>query len=348
MNLSFNDNEKGETCVPQPINSAALYTSRKRRLPSNYIPGEYTIICGRGKACFNSSGNRHLKSFVKKKLTSYSESQNKIHKSSIVSEILAEITQLSPDASFVKHEDGSWWELDDNFAREKIGCLFRDCLFTQYRSSTKAKQARKQKKNIVSSARFPKPAIYLDSSTSTRTNKFNPRMDYASSASPFPKLGLPIGKTQSPSSRTFPSSGALLSPEAVDSFAPVPLPERNCEEQYVATSSRVVFPGAAAKSFDGHQIDGHQMPFRRGERAGFSSSFLPVSLTSSTGKTSNQKYSSNSVLKRAYAVVTRNDQSAASRAATTISNDTPEDDISGVFKTDDLPDSFEDPFEDEI
>ena len=42
-------------------------------------------------------------------------------------------------------EDGScWYEVDAAFAREKIGCMFRDTLHTQYRSSTKAKQARKR------------------------------------------------------------------------------------------------------------------------------------------------------------------------------------------------------------
>ena len=37
-----------------------------------------------------------------------------------------------------------WWEVDEAFAREKIGCMFRDLLHNQYQSSSKAKQARKK------------------------------------------------------------------------------------------------------------------------------------------------------------------------------------------------------------
>jgi hypothetical protein len=44
----------------------------------------------------------------------------------------------------VTFKDGQWWHVDDAFAREKIGGLFRDALHIQYRSSTKSKIARKQ------------------------------------------------------------------------------------------------------------------------------------------------------------------------------------------------------------
>jgi hypothetical protein len=47
-------------------------------------------------------------------------------------------------ATFVKYEDGRWWQLDDSFAREKIGGLFRDVLHIKYRSSNKSKVARKK------------------------------------------------------------------------------------------------------------------------------------------------------------------------------------------------------------
>jgi hypothetical protein len=115
-----------------------------RRLPADFVPGKYSVICGRGKACFKSAGNQNLKALVSNSLKEYSEARNKIHKSSIVSGIIEEIKTKSPEGAFIKQEDGAWWEVDDCFAREKIGCLFRDSLHTQYRSSTKAKMARKK------------------------------------------------------------------------------------------------------------------------------------------------------------------------------------------------------------
>jgi hypothetical protein len=81
-----------------------------------------------------------VKHFVKP----YSEAKTKFEKSNIVSAIIATIRQACPQGGFIKFEEGEWWEVDDGFAREKIGCLFRDCLHSQYRSSNKAKIARRK------------------------------------------------------------------------------------------------------------------------------------------------------------------------------------------------------------
>lgn len=78
----------------------------------------------------------------------------------------------------MKLENDAWYEVDDAFAREKIGklvamvfdpeiilrsgysqpfsfagCMFRDALYTQYKSSTKAKFARKKAKSSSTSRR---------------------------------------------------------------------------------------------------------------------------------------------------------------------------------------------------
>jgi hypothetical protein len=78
-------------------------------------------------------------------LQRYSEARNKVEKISIVSSTLMRIKELaSPEGAFVKVEDGFWYQVDESFAREKIGGLFRDGLHTKYRSSTKSKLARKK------------------------------------------------------------------------------------------------------------------------------------------------------------------------------------------------------------
>jgi hypothetical protein len=127
------------------IPSASVRMTRTP-LGVDFCPGKYSVLCGRGKICSTSSGNRRLNTTVQHFVKPYSEAKTKFEKSNIVSAIIATIRQACPGGGFVKFEEGEWWEVDDGFAREKIGCLFRDCLHTQYRSSTKAKIARRKAK----------------------------------------------------------------------------------------------------------------------------------------------------------------------------------------------------------
>ena len=145
--------------------------AHKTKLPSSFEPGPYTVICGRGKLCTESPGNVYLRGLVKDFLEPYSQAQNKKAKSKIVSSIITMVREQNGrtddhledgvSGAFVKQSDATaddasssstsddctkeWWEVDESFAREKIGCMFRDLLHTQYRSSTKAKHARSKK-----------------------------------------------------------------------------------------------------------------------------------------------------------------------------------------------------------
>jgi len=120
----------------------------KVALPPSFVPGYRTVLCGRGSSCTKSPGNIILKSLVTEALHEYSMAESKIEKSRIVTRIVEEIKES--DGSFVKFEEGVWYEVSDAFAREKIGCMFRDALHTQYKSSTKAKQARKKARRRAS------------------------------------------------------------------------------------------------------------------------------------------------------------------------------------------------------
>lgn len=123
--------------------------ARKRRLPDNFTPAEYSVICGRGKGNSKTTGNCYLKSLISSYLKSYSEARQKNEKSAIVSDIMKAVKQeAAPEAAFVKHEGNVWYEVTDSFAREKIGCMFRDRLHEQYRSSNKAKLARKKAREV--------------------------------------------------------------------------------------------------------------------------------------------------------------------------------------------------------
>lgn len=132
---------------PHPSTSTQIMPPKlgeKTKLPDGFIPGKYAVLCGRGSKCTKSLGNQRLRHLVESHLHGYSAARNKVEKTVIVTSIIDAVKQVSPDGGFVKYEDGCWWEVDDAFAREKIGCLFRDSLHTQYRSSTKAKLARKK------------------------------------------------------------------------------------------------------------------------------------------------------------------------------------------------------------
>lgn len=121
---------------------------RVRRLADNYIPAGATVICGRGKLCHNSPGNVYLRTLIEQYLLAYSTAATRAVKSPIVSGILADVKETaSPEPAFVKcdieNNHDVYYEIDDAFAREKIGSMFRDALPAQYKSSNQVKNARK-------------------------------------------------------------------------------------------------------------------------------------------------------------------------------------------------------------
>ena len=79
-------------------------------------------------------------------LDRYSEASTKLEKSTIVSSILQTVRSQSPEGGFIKLDpaSGTWQEVGDHLAREKVGQTIRDALHSNYRSSTKAKKKRRQ------------------------------------------------------------------------------------------------------------------------------------------------------------------------------------------------------------
>jgi hypothetical protein len=121
----------------------------KIRLPSGFLPESNSVICGRGKACTTATGNHRLRAIVEHHLNAYSEAKTKVEKSSIVSKIMEATKQGKVRGCFVRYEEGAWWEVDESVTREKVGSLLRDCLHTQYRSSTKSKLARRKARKMM-------------------------------------------------------------------------------------------------------------------------------------------------------------------------------------------------------
>jgi hypothetical protein len=114
----------------------------RSQLKDDFQPSAYSVICGRGKASYGHTGNHRLRILASMFVEKYSQSGCNKHKSSIAANIVA-ITR-ERGGFFCKYEKGSWFEVGDHFAREKVSALFRDMLHTQYRSSAKAKTARRR------------------------------------------------------------------------------------------------------------------------------------------------------------------------------------------------------------
>jgi len=85
----------------------------------------------------------YFRTIINKNLKEYASAKGKSEKGAIVSRSMDIIRKASPEGSFVKQEKGMWFEVSGRYAREKCGAWFRDCLSDTYRSSSKAKHAKK-------------------------------------------------------------------------------------------------------------------------------------------------------------------------------------------------------------
>jgi hypothetical protein len=133
----------------QELPASSISTSAKNLLHDSFTPSPDAILCGRGKAVSNAEGNRRLKVIVTQYLKPYSEASSKLEKSAIVSRIVDTVKESAPEGAFVKFENGRWWLVEDSLAREKVGCTFRDCLHSKYRSSTKSKLEQRRARKAV-------------------------------------------------------------------------------------------------------------------------------------------------------------------------------------------------------
>jgi hypothetical protein len=116
-----------------------------RPLPYDFMPGPYDVICGQGKEAKNHSGNNYYRSLIHMALEKYGKATNKYEKTLLVSSIVDEVRDRSPEGGFVRQEaNGLWYEVGDHLAREKAGQNLRDGLSKQYKSSTKAKRRRRE------------------------------------------------------------------------------------------------------------------------------------------------------------------------------------------------------------
>jgi len=146
--------EETSSSNPGRISSAA---SQMTPLPENFEPGPDDVICGRGKKCYNHIGNERFRQRVLTFLEEYSNAKSKLDKSTVLSKVVDQVRQNSPNGGFVKQDpSGRWHEVGDFLAREKTSQAFRDCLHDKYKSSNLSKKKRRQEEQAKASDSFSK------------------------------------------------------------------------------------------------------------------------------------------------------------------------------------------------
>jgi hypothetical protein len=117
----------------------------------NYTPSPFDVICERGRKSRDHTGNRRFRLVIDMNLERYQQTDTRLRKAMIVSAIVDSIRGSTPDGGFIKMHEGRWCEVGDHVAREKITQCFRDRLHTEYRSSSRAKAARRKSQESVKS-----------------------------------------------------------------------------------------------------------------------------------------------------------------------------------------------------
>ncbi|CAB9502262.1 Nitrilase family, member 2 [Seminavis robusta] len=122
------------------------------RLPSDYEPTNWSVICGRGKDCYNHCGNKRLRILVDANLAKYSAAKSKYDKTLIVSSIVDAVREAAQMGGFIKMDTKTkkWIEVGDDAAREKVGQLLREAMTKKDPSKVQERKARRKAKALKS------------------------------------------------------------------------------------------------------------------------------------------------------------------------------------------------------
>jgi hypothetical protein len=132
-------------CSPQHHQMVAM--------PSDFVPGPFDVLCGRGRACKTAAGNLAYRDAVLSSLPQYGAAESKMAKGAIISDIMQTVRFKCHEyhkndvvGGFVKCVNGVWYEVGDFLAREKTSQCFRDALASNYSSSAQSKYLRRRAK----------------------------------------------------------------------------------------------------------------------------------------------------------------------------------------------------------
>lgn len=100
------------------------------QLPSDFTPGEFDVVCGRGKGSYNAPGCKKLRALIREYIPEYTAAKSKFDKTTVLSQIVDVIqSQNNHTAKFVKKDaNGAWCEISNDQAREKVGHTMRETI----------------------------------------------------------------------------------------------------------------------------------------------------------------------------------------------------------------------------
>eukprot|EP00527_Entomoneis_sp_CCMP2396_P005542 CAMPEP_0198144878 /NCGR_PEP_ID=MMETSP1443-20131203/19171_1 /TAXON_ID=186043 /ORGANISM="Entomoneis sp., Strain CCMP2396" /LENGTH=285 /DNA_ID=CAMNT_0043808363 /DNA_START=164 /DNA_END=1021 /DNA_ORIENTATION=- len=111
---------------------------KEKSLPATYQPGEFDVCCGRGKRHWNAVGNVRFRKIIQSSVERYMDAPSKNDKTAVVVSIVDDIRHFG--GNFLKEDlIGSWYDIGDPQAREKVGHSLRDQVSTIHRHRRKEK-----------------------------------------------------------------------------------------------------------------------------------------------------------------------------------------------------------------
>ncbi|CAB9514806.1 Nitrilase family, member 2 [Seminavis robusta] len=143
--------------LDEKITIKALVKSKK--LPESFAPDNWSVICGRGKECYNHIGNRRLRVLVESNLPKYSATKSKFEKTIIVSSIVDAVRGASSTGGFVKQNTKTkqWVEVGDSVAREKIGQLLREAMMRKNPEKLNARKDKRRAQALKNKSKIQQP-----------------------------------------------------------------------------------------------------------------------------------------------------------------------------------------------
>mmetsp|Transcript_14540 Transcript_14540/g.35162 ORF Transcript_14540/g.35162 Transcript_14540/m.35162 type:complete len:199 (-) Transcript_14540:60-656(-) len=144
-------------------------------LCSNFRPGDWDVICARGKEAKNHTGNQRFRQKIGESTQEYASATSRLYKSLVVTSVVNWVRDASPNGGFVKEIDGMWYEVGDHLAREKVGQSLREQLHSQYKSSAKAKRRRKKEQEAMQAREMEETFFALDQMVQS-DNRINQNM----------------------------------------------------------------------------------------------------------------------------------------------------------------------------
>lgn len=116
---------KYQLSLPSAITSLSSH-DENNPLVDGYQPTDLDVVCGRGKGSYNKPGNKRFRAIVKDHIPEYVAARTKFDKSTLLQKIIDTIRE---EARFIKQgKDGSWYEISDDAAREKVGHTIREAI----------------------------------------------------------------------------------------------------------------------------------------------------------------------------------------------------------------------------